>query len=167
MCCKEPSTTSINININDPENENNINSEDSKTKTWLSSDKTNWYQEDDGSSAGPCKEQDVEYPYDRSSDEGLSNCCFGKAINTYEGECEGESDSCCQKMIRCESFDRSICSGNENTNNDCCDVPEFKPNSEKHEWGGDAKECIGGPVRASEWEHYRRDISLNTEIPGA
>ena len=81
------------------------------------------------------------YAYDRSDDEGLANCCFGTASKATR-ECVGTDSTCCSQVAR----------------------NEINLGAEEEEWGGDARNCIGGPARGSDWGSFvaREDIG---EIP--
>ncbi len=121
---------------------------ETQTNKYRSLNKVDWYL-DDEDSISLCSPQANQpgYPYDQSEKEGLENCCFGKAAQ-YTRECSGSGYSCCDEA--------------PSINN-----PDFKEDSE-HEWGGDMKSCLGGPVRASNWEAYVKiggDIDI--EIPTA
>lgn len=78
------------------------------------------------------QEQSCEYDLSKS---GLSNCCFGKA-----------------KAIPYK--------GTGYSSRDCQPDPESDPTDK--EWGGDLKNCIGGPLRSSGWEAYQK-VSIPDE----
>ena len=74
--------------------------------------------------------------YDQSEN-GRANCCFGKSLaNIYVGT--GNSSTACALDTEAEQTEK--------------------------DWGGDIKECIGGPVRSGDWEAFV-DIEGIGEVP--
>ncbi len=90
------------------------------------------------------EDQEESCDYDLS-ESGLSNCCFGMAETTQYKSTTGSVDDC---------------------------TVENESDTAEKEWGGELSNCIGGPVRSSDWPAQRNvtlafinDYKLEIEYP--
>ena len=123
--------------VTPPESDSDEEGSGGETRTFIRVN-NQWRESEDKS---PCEES--PYNYDRSNQEGLANCCFGRANKTTR-ECVGTDSSCCDSVSPLDQ----------------------QADAAEEEWGGDARNCIGGPVRGSEWGSFvtREDIG---DIPAS